>query len=96
MGSNLTKQSWVFQKQAFLARELDGETIVMNLKTSDYYTLDGAGSLIFQLICENRTLDQIAAAVADEYDIDAEKAAADALDLIEDLKRRRVIREAGK
>lgn len=88
------KQKWVFEKQAFIARDLDDETIIMNLKTSDYYTVDGAGSLIFRLISENKTLGQIAEAVASEYEIGVEKAVADAVRLIDELKRKRMIREA--
>lgn len=58
-------------------RMIGDETIVLHLTGSRYYSITGIGSRIFQLLTEERTLDELVAAIVDEYDVSAATARQD-------------------
>lgn len=52
------------------ARALGDETIVLSHRTSRYLRITGVGSRLFELLVEDRTLDQLVATIVDEYKVD--------------------------
>jgi hypothetical protein len=50
------------------SRTLGQETIVLNLSTSRYFTITGTGTRIFELLVEERSLDDLVATIVDEYE----------------------------
>jgi hypothetical protein len=59
------------------ARTIGDETIVLSLATSRYFTIGGVGSRVFELLAEDRSLDDLVTTITDEYEIDAETACSD-------------------
>jgi hypothetical protein len=58
-------------------RELDGETVLLDLVASTYMTANGTGSFLLKQLVDERTREELVAAVVDEYDVPRERAEAD-------------------
>jgi len=53
-----------------LFRELDGEGVLLDLETEQYYTLDDIGVRMWQLLHENKEVELVVAPLLGEYDVD--------------------------
>lgn len=73
-----------------------GEEGVVLLDPDDgrYYALDDVGGRIWELCDEGRSVAEIGAALAHEYDASAPVIAADALDLLQELEREGLVAAA--
>jgi hypothetical protein len=67
------------------AKVIEGEAILINLTTGMYYSSDGAGGMIWQLIETSRTIEEIADAVSAHYAVEPDRALADIQALAADL-----------
>jgi len=65
-----------------IARELDGETVLLNLDTGIYFGLDTVGTGIWRAIRANGSLQDALAAVEGDYDVERDVLRADLLDLV--------------
>ena len=59
------------------ARTIGDETIVLSLSTSKYFTITGVGTRLFELLAEDRSLDDLIGVITGEYEIDADTARRD-------------------
>jgi hypothetical protein len=59
------------------AKSFDGEVVVVHLGTCTYYSASGSGADAWTWIEEGRKLGDVAAAIAERYDIDADRARRD-------------------
>jgi hypothetical protein len=59
------------------ASVLDGEAIMINLSSGVYYSMDGVGGLIWELIAQRQRLEEIVAAIVQAYDVPADRAKTD-------------------
>jgi hypothetical protein len=66
-------------------RVIDGEAIVVNFQNSFFYSFNPVGTFIWDHCDGSRTVDQIAEALAAEYEVSAEKAVQDCQRFIEAL-----------
>lgn len=57
------------------ARTIGDETIVLNLPSSRYLAITGVGTRLFELLVEDRSLDELVGAIVDEYEVDPLRAA---------------------
>lgn len=60
-----------------LSREIHGETVLLDLKTENYFGLGGIGGRIWQLLNEGRSVRDVSVALAAEYDVSEETLATD-------------------
>jgi hypothetical protein len=58
-------------------RTIGDETIVLSLPNSQYFSVTGIGTRVFELLGEDRSMDDLVAAVVGEYEVDAEIARRD-------------------
>jgi hypothetical protein len=63
--------------QDVLVRQIQSETVLLDLKTEHYFGLDDVGSRIWQLINEGRTLREVEVTLKQEYDVADEALCAD-------------------
>jgi len=56
---------------------IDGEAVVVNLTTGVYYSMDGTGGAVWQMIEEGRSLEEMARALAARYETTPEQALSD-------------------
>lgn len=71
-------------------RIVDGETLLIHLQSGEYFSLNPIGTRIWQLISNERTLDDIAHVLVQEYDVTLEQVQADVTALAADLIRERL------
>ena len=68
-----------------LSRELDGEVLVLDLRTSVYFGMTGTAARIWQLLEAGHDRDAIVSALAGEYDASGDAIAADVDAFLADL-----------
>ena len=67
------------------AKVIDGEAVIINLRNGTYYSLDGVGGTVWELIAEGRTVPEVVSALVARFDVDAPRASADVERLVRDL-----------
>jgi hypothetical protein len=75
-----------------LSADLADEAAILNLTSGQYYTLDRVGATIWRFVHEPRTIAEIEARVAAEYDVDGERCASDVATLIDALRAEGLVR----
>lgn len=71
---------------------LDGEAIIINLATGSYYAMNNVGALVWRSIEQHCSIDEIAARVADDYEVSQDRARDDLLSLTQRLITEGVVR----
>lgn len=71
--------------QEVLARQVGGETVMLDLAKGAYFGLDPVGARMWQLLAESKTLAEVRDAIVEEYDVSREDAERDLLALVADL-----------
>ncbi len=65
LSSNISISSEVF------TQEVDGETVLLDLQSENYFGLDEVGTRIWQLLQEHNELQKVYNILLEEYDVDA-------------------------
>jgi hypothetical protein len=73
------------------AKVIDGEAIMINLSNGIYYSMDGVGGLVWSLIVEQHSLDEIATAVGQQYAVSPREARQDVQRLASELLDERLV-----
>lgn len=55
------------------SRALDGEAVILHLGTGTYFGSNGAGSLVWELVCAGTTREAILDKLLDVYDVERSK-----------------------
>ena len=87
-----TLNSRVQVNEDVLFQELQGEAVLLNLKSGIYFGLDPIGTRIWQLFAQHGALSEIAQVITDEYDVERERCEADLVVLVTELDRQGLIR----
>jgi hypothetical protein len=67
------------------AKVMDGEAIIINLTNGIYYSTDGIGGLVWEMIEGGHNLEEIGSAVLARYEVSSKQAHADVERLISEL-----------
>lgn len=70
------------------ARTFDGEVVLLDLAGGEYYALDAIGAQLWDGLGTGQSVEDVAAWVADAYDVAFERALADLVALADELVRR--------
>ncbi len=76
-----------------LFQELQGEAVLLNLKTGMYLGLDSVGTRIWQLLQEHGTLSRVVEAMLQEYDVPQDRCEADLLNLVSQMEKQGLVVE---
>lgn len=68
-----------------LVRELDGESVILNLKSERYFGLDEVGTCMWQALSRSKLIQDAYEALLSEYDVAPEQLRNDLYQLIEQL-----------
>ena len=68
-----------------LSQEVNGETVILDLKSESYFGLDEVGTRVWQLLQEHEDVQKVFEAMLEEFDVDANTLASDMKNLINDL-----------
>ena len=74
-----------------VAKVIDGDAIIINLKTGIYYSMDNTGGLIWKLMEEGRSLEEIGKVIAANYEVSGEKALEDVKKLAAELLQEELV-----
>jgi len=72
---------------------MDGETVLLDISTGRYYTLNRLGSFIWEHCTGHSTIRDIHAALCDRFDVTAEQALDDLIDLVNQLLQERLLQQ---
>ena len=75
-----------------LSRELDGEAVLLDLRSGKYFGLNGTGAVIWAAMNDGLEPPQMAERLANGFDVTVEQARADVDAFIESLVSRGLIR----
>jgi hypothetical protein len=76
-------------------REVDGEAVILNLRSGIYFGLDTAGTRIWQLIEQHQQLSMVLMQLGLEYEAPEEELERDLLRLATDLTEKGLVIDAG-
>jgi hypothetical protein len=78
-----------------LSRTLDGEAVLLDLKSGTYFGLNDVGTKIWELIARGATVAEIREQVLTTFEVDEPTAARDIEELLAELVRRQLIVRGG-
>ena len=81
----LVRQTVLHQNPDVQGTTMDGETVLLDLSTGRYYTLNRLGSVIWELCTGHQTISDIHAVLSDRFDVAPERALDDLVTLVNDL-----------
>lgn len=73
------------QTEQVVASELDGEAVLLNLTTEEYYSLNDVGTRMWELTDGQHTIGDIVETILSEYDAERDAVTADVLALFDEL-----------
>ncbi len=76
-----------------IARDLQGEMVLLNMENGDYFTLNSIGSEVYNCICDEMETGDIIDLLFERYEIEYDKLRADILVLIDEMKRKNILSE---
>ena len=74
-----------------IAREVGGETVILNVESGNYFGLDPIGARIWDLLAQGLTLAAIGDVILGEYEATRETIEQDLLQLATDLVREKLV-----
>jgi len=74
-----------------IARQVGGETVMLDLASGNYFSLDPVGARIWQLLQEGRSLAEILEVLTLEYDASGEEIERDLMRLVKEFAARGLI-----
>ena len=72
-------------------RELEGESVILDLDSEKYFGLDEIGTRMWRLLTEATSIQRAYDALVEEYEVAPETLRADLSDLLETLRERGLI-----
>lgn len=74
-----------------LFRELDGESVLLNMGTGKYFGLDPVGTRMWQVLVEVQDVDTTCSRLLEEYEVDETRLREDLQKLIHELAEHQLI-----
>lgn len=74
-----------------LSQEVSGETVLLNLKSENYYGLDEVGTRVWQLLNEYDDLSVIYSILLQEYDVDEKQLHGDLDEVIKKMLDAKIV-----
>jgi len=81
----LTESTVVTRSREPVAVEVDRTVVMMSIEREKYYSLDGVGGRIWELLRDPCTLGELNARLLDEFDVDPEECKADVQEFLTHL-----------
>ena len=72
-------------------QELDGEIVVLDLRGSAYFQLNGSGTHLWRRLVDGCERHDLEVSIVEHYDVDREQAAADVDAFLADLRAHRLL-----
>lgn len=88
------------RSRSVVARVVSGETLIVPIRgkvgdLASIYSFNGTGTLIWKLLEAPKTIEQLAASVAQEYEVDSVQAKVDVTNFVTEMKAVGLVEFAG-
>jgi len=93
MSSELSLNSRVKVSDDVLFQELQGEAVLLNLKTGVYLGLNQIGTRIWELLQQDGSLSKTVEVLLQEYDVSRDQLTQDLLDLVAQMGKQALLVE---
>ena len=89
--ADISNDQYLVRSQSVVARVIAGETLIVPVRAkvgdlASIYSFNGTGSLIWKLLDSPKTVTELAAAVAREYEVDSVRAERDVSEFVGEMK----------
>jgi hypothetical protein len=91
MTATLSISSRVRVVKDVVSRNLDGESVLLNLATGTYFGLDPVGTEIWEALEKGASLPEIAAAITADFEVSSEQCESDLLELVRKLENEKLV-----
>ena len=85
-------QRYTINKDRLSYRVIDGETVILDLDNSHYFSLNKVGTKIWEAINKQKGLNEILKLLKEEYQLPEKRLKNDLLTLVKDLRKEGLIR----
>lgn len=85
------ERTYIRRRSDIASRIIEGEAIIVKIKTGENYSLNHVGALVWQMADGTHTLADIVTAIVDRYDITVDQAQADLSELVSELEREQLV-----
>lgn len=76
-------------------REIDGETVILDLATSTYLKTNESGSILMRLLADERSERELVDGLVDEFGIESDQARNDVESFLGMLRERELLESSG-
>ena len=87
------KPVWIVNRPSVVSEVIDGELVVMNLATGNYFSSSGTGAALWACLEGGMDAEALAATLVARHDIVASRACADVAAFLERLRAESLVRE---
>jgi len=89
--ANVGQSETLVRSQSVVARVVAGETLIVPIRAkvgdlASIYSFNGTGTLIWKLLETPKTVAELATAIAQEYEVEAEQAERDVAEFVGEMK----------
>lgn len=91
MGTIIKHSVFIQKTNTTLSTNMDGETVILDITRGKYYGLDDVGARVWEILQSAQTLDQIKAAILEEYNVDEQQCETDLIELLTHLHQAELI-----
>ena len=89
--ANISRSETFVRSQSVVARVVAGETLIVPVRAkvgdlASIYSFNGTGTLVWKLLESPRTVGELAMAVAQQYEVEQERAEQDVMEFVGEMK----------
>jgi hypothetical protein len=92
----LTDRTIVRQSREPVAVEVDRSVVMMSIAREKYYSLDGVGGRIWELVAEPRSIGELCRQLLSEFDVDPAVCRADVAEFLTELLDEGLVEVSGE
>ena len=81
----ISLESTVIRSADQVSTDLGGEAVILGLQSEEYFSLDGVGPRIWEMIQEPRTVQEILNTILNDYAVEPERCERDLLAVLQEL-----------
>ena len=90
--SNLRSRPYLLRNRGITWRELDGEIVALDLQSSTYLKVKGAGAVVWPLLAAGTNLEAMVEAVLEVYNVEPDIARSELEAFLDKLSERKLLR----
>jgi hypothetical protein len=88
---SVTAETLIKRSKQITWRQVEDETILLNLENGEYYSLNQLGSKIWKIIGTDKKVKEIAAIISKEYTVNYARVIQDTINFIKQLSKHNLL-----